>query len=109
MRARSIWPGDIAKAIPGRRTLVDHVANPRLGFDDYRVLGLKEMLQRLGPSHPLRQEIIAAAVVTAPRIAGRATLRRESLPTTTTPSGHAVWHAAERRAVTVSPRGRRRR
>jgi hypothetical protein len=100
--ARPIWPGDIAKpSVPGRRTQVDHAANPRFGFDDYRVLGLKEMLQRLGPSHPLRQEVIAAAAVTDRPIAGRATLWREPLPSTTTPNGHAVWHAAERHAVTL--------
>jgi len=59
------------------------------------------MLQQLGPSHPLRQEVIAAAAVTDRPIAGRATLWREPLPSTTTPNGHAVWHAAERHAVTL--------
>ena len=102
MLGRSIWPGNMAKPlVSGRRTLVDHAANPRLGLDDYRVLGLKEMLQRLGPSHPLRQQVIAAAAVTDRPIAERATLWREPLPSTTTPNGHAVWHAAERHAVTL--------
>ena len=65
--------GIVNLPVPGRRTLVDHKASPRLGFDDYRVLGLKEVLRRLGTNHPLRQETIATAANADRSIAGRAT------------------------------------
>jgi hypothetical protein len=73
--------------------------SPRPGFEDYRVLGLKGVLQRLGPDHPLRAELLAATAVADRSIAGRATLWREPLPSATTPNGHALWHAAERHAA----------
>jgi hypothetical protein len=85
----------------GQRALVGHAANPGLGFDDYRVLGLKAVLQRLGANHSLRQEIIAAAADTDRSIAGRATLWREPLSRTATPNGHALWNAAERHSATL--------
>jgi uncharacterized protein DUF4157 len=101
----------LRRRVPGRETLaaietrqwarVDEVVNARLGFDDYRVLGLDEMLRQLGPDHPLKQDTIAAAAIADRPIAGRATRWRESLPNSTTPDGHAVWRAAERHGVTL--------
>jgi hypothetical protein len=100
LHPHQMLPRDAAKpSAPGRRTLVGQVPSPRLGFEDYRVLGLKEVLQRLGPEHPRRGELIAAAAVEDRSIAGRATLWREPLPSATTPNGHALWHAAERHAA----------
>ena len=104
---------------PGRGTLVEvdvqrrlnarasdgtadgDATNPVLGFDDYRVLGLKSVLRRLGASHPLRQEIIASAAETDRAIAGRATLWGEPMSRAGTPGGHAVWNAAERHSATL--------
>jgi len=58
-------PRMVMPSAPGRKTLVgDDAASSRLSFDDYRVLGLKELLQRLGPGHALRQDIVAAAAST---------------------------------------------
>lgn len=100
LTAHPLWQANVAKpSLPGRRSLVD-TTNSRLGFDDYRVLGLKEVLQRLGPD-PLRRELIAAAAVADRPVVGRATLWREPLPSTTTPTGHALWHAAERHSATL--------
>jgi hypothetical protein len=94
-------PHDARPSAPGRQTLVGNMPSPRLGFEDYRVLGLKGVLQRLGPEHPLRPELIAAAAIADRSIAGRATLWREPLPRATTSNGRALWHAAERHAATL--------
>ncbi|HEX8114063.1 MAG TPA: DUF4157 domain-containing protein [Kofleriaceae bacterium] len=95
-----LLPMDVAKPLaPGRQTLVGHVPSPRLGFEDYRVRGLQGVLQRLGPEHSLRAELIAAAASTDRSTAGRATLWREPLPVTATPEGHALWRVAERHAA----------
>lgn len=91
--------GDVATPAPGRHTVVGHAPDPRPGFEDYRVLGLKGVLRQLGPTHPRRAELVAAAASTDRSIAGRATLWREPLPITATPDGHALWHAAERHAA----------
>ena len=78
----------------------------RLGFDDYRMLGLQGLLTELGPDHRLRRDVIAAATRADRSIAGRATRWREPLPSAvgpgaTTPNGAALWQAAERHAVTL--------
>ena len=81
----------------------EHDARP--GFDDYRGLGLRAVLQRLGRDHPLRAEVLAAAAQSDRSIAWRAKDWLESMPSKTpsdpTPSGAALWHAAERHAVTL--------
>jgi hypothetical protein len=91
----------LAVRTPGRETLVGGDSSPGLGFDDYRVLGLKDALQRLGPAPSLRAELVASAALADRSVAGRATRWREPLSTATTPNGHALWHAAERRAATL--------
>lgn len=88
-------------SVPGRTTLVDELPGRVLGFEDYRVLGLRAVLQRLGPDHALRPELVAAAAAADRSVAGRATLWRATLPSTTTPDGHALWQATERHAVTL--------
>jgi hypothetical protein len=53
-----------AKAMgPGRRTLVEleYKTPARLGFEDHRVIALRDLCRRLGPDHPLREEVLAAA------------------------------------------------
>jgi len=91
-------------AVPGRRTQVVQTPS-RPGFDDYRGLGLRAVLQRLGRDHPLRRELLAAAAQRERSIAWSAKDWLESLPSETpsdpTPSGTALWHAAERHAVTL--------
>jgi hypothetical protein len=52
---------------PGRRTRVDASSAGRLGFEDYRVLGLRGLLQRLGPGHPVRPDVLAVADRTVAR------------------------------------------
>ena len=86
---------------PGRETLIRSHAEHRVELDDCCVLALKEVLQQLAPDHSLRRDVIAAAATASRSIAGRATLWREPLTGTATPGGHAVWHAAEHRAVTL--------
>jgi hypothetical protein len=90
--------------VPGRRTQVVQTPS-RPGFDDYRGFGLRAVLQRLGRDHPLRREVLAAAAQTERSIAWRAKDWLEALPSATpidpTPSGTALWHAAERHAVTL--------
>jgi len=90
-------------SVPGRQTLVADDASARPGFDDYRALGLRELLWQLGAGHVLRAELLVAAVAADRSIAGRATGWLERLPggITPTPNGHALWRAAERRAVTL--------
>src|SRR6185295_19400507 len=73
---------------------------------DYRMLGLRELLSQLGADHPLRREVVAAAAGADRSIAGRATQWREPLPSaappgSTTANGAALWHVAERHAVTL--------
>ncbi|HSK04314.1 MAG TPA: hypothetical protein VK932_23835, partial [Kofleriaceae bacterium] len=92
-------------AVPGRRTLIGP-AQGRLDFNDYRVLGLRDVLKQLGPEHPLRIEVIAAAADQDRAITGRATHWREQLPAPSRPTvptsrGSALWHVAERHAVTL--------
>jgi hypothetical protein len=89
-------------AVPGRRTQVIQ-APSRPGFDDYRGLGLRALLQRLGRAHPLRREVLAAAAQVERSIAWSAKDWLESLPreTASDPRGAALWHAAERHAVTL--------
>ncbi|HEY0483999.1 MAG TPA: DUF4157 domain-containing protein, partial [Kofleriaceae bacterium] len=102
LEGRTPWPGDAAESSdPGRRTRVLDVASPKLGFDDYRVLGLRELLRWLGPEHPLRREVVAAARTSDRAIARRATQWREPAGGAATPDGHALWHVAERHAVTL--------
>jgi uncharacterized protein DUF4157 len=59
----------------------------------------------LGRDHPLRREVLAAAAQTEQSIAWHAKDWLEALPSATpndpTPSGAALWHAAERHAVTL--------
>ena len=73
----------------------------RRGYDDYRVLGLKQLLRELGAKHALRQDTIAAAADADRSIAGRATLWTEPLPSGGRSEGQALWNVAERRAVTL--------
>ncbi|HEY0477862.1 MAG TPA: DUF4157 domain-containing protein, partial [Kofleriaceae bacterium] len=112
LRAHLRWHGVARPLIPGRQTLVGSEARSRLAFDDYRVLGLRELLTWLGPDHALRGEVIAAASGADRSIAGRATRWREPLPSAAVqrpatpapapaPHGAALWHAAERHAVTL--------
>jgi hypothetical protein len=84
---------------PGRRSLVDDLPAPRLGFEDYRVLGLRELLQRIDPDPALRRAVLAAADRT---LARRAALW-DHVPRSVVPAsdGRATWHAAERHAVTL--------
>jgi len=101
----ALWPTpDQKPAAPGRRTQVVQTPS-RPGFDDYRGLGLRAVLQRLGRDHPLRREVLAAAAQSDRSIAWRAKDWLESLPSKTqsdpTPSGVALWHAAERHSVTL--------
>jgi hypothetical protein len=93
-------------SVPGRETLVGPAAPHRSGFDDYRALGLQDLLRWLGRDHPLRREVIAAAANADRPIAGRATHWCEPLqgaagPSATTANGAALWQASERRAVTL--------
>jgi hypothetical protein len=77
-------------------------ASPRPGFEEFRVRGLQALLRRLGPDHPSRKEIIAAAATNAARsFASCATQEREPMLSSAMPSGHALWNAAERHAVTL--------
>jgi hypothetical protein len=98
--------GEAARmAVPGRRTLIGP-AHGQLDFNDYRMLGLRDVLKQLGPAHPLRPEVIAAAAGKDRAIAGRATHWREQLPASSapiapTPGGSALWHVAERHTVTL--------
>ncbi|HEY0986323.1 MAG TPA: DUF4157 domain-containing protein [Kofleriaceae bacterium] len=88
-------------AVPGRRTLAERAPSPDLGLDDHRVLGLRDLLHRLGPDHPLRDDTVRAAAEIARTIAGRA-LGWHGLPSgAASPDGVALWHAAERHAVTL--------
>lgn len=110
--APDAW-ADVAKpSVPGRQPLAGHMSNPRIGLEDYRVLGLRDVLQWLRPDHPLLGELVAAAAIADRSIAGRATLWHAPLPNATGPKGRAQWQAAERRAATLYRRavesGRRR-
>jgi hypothetical protein len=99
--ARDVWAAVAKPPVPGRQALAEHMSTPRIGFEDYRVLGLQDVLQWLRPDHPLTAELIAAAAVADRSIAGRASLWRAPLPSATGPKGHALWQAAERRAATL--------
>ena len=79
-------------AVPGRRTQVVQTPS-RPGFDDYRGLGLRAVLQRLGRDHPLRREVLAAVAQSDPSIAWRAKDWLESLPSKT-PSDPTLSGAA---------------
>jgi len=98
-----IRPRMVVPSVPGRQTLVADAQIPRLGFDDYRVLGLKDLLGLLGPRHALRQDLVAAAANTDRSLAGRAMPWLEQLPSVTapTPNGHALWQVAERHSTTL--------
>jgi hypothetical protein len=92
----------VAALDPGRLTLVD--ASPRtagLGLDDCRVLGLRSLLGTLGEAHPLRGDLLAAAVDEDRAIAGRATAWREPLTGGGSPAGRALADATARHAVTL--------
>src|SRR5689334_13065524 len=52
---------------PGRRTLVELASPERLGFEDYRVLALRELLERLEPDPALHRAVLAAADRTVAR------------------------------------------
>ncbi len=86
---------------PGRRMSASAAEHDRLDYDDCRALGLKQLLRQLGPRKALRRDTIAAAVDSDRSIAGRATGWAEPLPCGGTPAGQAMWHVAERRAVTL--------
>ena len=86
---------------PGRETLGAAFEGSGFGFDDYRVLGLKAMLQRLGLDHPRRSQVLAAAATADRSIAERATHWLEQLPIEATPEGQALWAASERHAATL--------
>lgn len=85
---------------PGRLTLVEPAVRA-LGFDDYRVLGLRAMLQTLGEAHPLRGDALAAATDEDRAIAGRATAWREPLTGGGSAAGRAIADAGARHAVTL--------
>jgi hypothetical protein len=98
-RARTAFP-----SVPGRQTLVvKEAVSTHLGFDDYRVVGLKDLLQRLGPNQALQPDLLAAATCVDRGIAWRAKSWLASLPPVPmpTPKGQALWHAAERHAATL--------
>lgn len=80
--------------------------SPRPTFDDYRVLGLREVLQRLRPNHPLRRELLAAATIADVPIAGRGAVRCMPPHDATMTDGHALWCVAERRAAMLYRRAR---
>jgi hypothetical protein len=96
-------PGRNPPVVHEARRPSDEEASSRLGLDDYRVLGLKDVLHLLGPAHPMRPEIVDAAAAVNRSVAGRSTLWREPLPHTggATPAGQALWQVAERRAATL--------
>ncbi len=83
---------------PGRSTLLHDPSPARPGFEDCRVLGLRELLRWLGPDHPLHAEALAAA---DPAVARRAASRARLAPRAPTPGGRAMWAAAERHAMTL--------
>lgn len=84
----------------GRRTRAA-AAPSKLCFDDYRVVGLRDLLGQLGSEHPLRPEVVASA---DRRVAGRATRWQEPLSGAATPDGAALRDAAERHAITLCRR-----
>jgi hypothetical protein len=85
-------------AEPGRRTLSAGERAVRLDFEDYRVLGLRDVLQRLESDAVLRGAVLAAA----DRTIARRAMRSASVPSNASgPAGLAVWRAAERHAVTL--------
>jgi hypothetical protein len=88
---------------PGRRTLTQRIASnaSSLSFDDHRVLALKEVLGAIGPRRDLRTATTAAA---DRDIARRATPLGQAVATTSDESGHALWQASERRALTLHRR-----
>lgn len=91
-------------SVPGRRTLaLEESVSPHFGFDDYRVVGLKALLQHLGPNHVLQPDLLAAATSVDRGVAWRAKPWLTSLPAVPapTPNGHALWNAAERHATTL--------
>ncbi|MEJ7596460.1 MAG: DUF4157 domain-containing protein [Kofleriaceae bacterium] len=94
-------PAALGRSTPGRRTLVGPAVEP-LGFDDYRTLGLRGVLNHLGRAHPLRAQVIEAAAHEDRAIAGRAS-GWSGVPAraTPTPNGTALWQVAERHAVTL--------
>lgn len=88
---------------PGRRSLVTQGAPRR--YEDHRVRGVQAVLQRLGPDHPLRQDLLAAVAASERSIAWRAKGWLESLPGSSpdrpSESGAVLWQVAERHAVTI--------
>jgi hypothetical protein len=105
-RARTAFP-----SVPGRQTLVvKEAVSTHLGFDDYRVVGLKDLLQRLGPNHALQPDLLAAATCVDCGIAWRAKPWLASLPPVSVSDADAerTGAVARRRAPRcdpVSPRG----
>ena len=83
---------------PGRQTRVAGARAAKLDFDDHRVLALREVLERLGPGHPLRREVLAAADGDISRRATRSAAVPSDAPLA---GGRAMWQAAERHAVTL--------
>lgn len=63
---------------PGRDSLVAQDAPRR--SDEHRVRGIQAVLRRLGPAHPLRQDLLAAVAASERSIAWRAKGWLESLP-----------------------------
>jgi hypothetical protein len=79
---------------PGRRTLIDRARTARLRFDDFRALALKDLLECLGPDHPLRRDVLNATDGTGAPGSSKDAAR----------DGQAMWQAAERHAVTLCRR-----
>jgi hypothetical protein len=98
----------ITAPAPGRNSQLTGAEDASLGFDDYRVLGLQQVLQRLGANHAVRPHLIAAAAAAARLIAGRATRWLEPLGGEATAHGHALWNASERHAAMLFRRAAHR-
>jgi hypothetical protein len=101
---RALWSDEAERPEPGRHTLAGDAGDAKpapLGFDDYRVLGLRDVLQQLGSEPALRQATIAAAAGADRSVAGRATRWGDLRSGAATKEGEALRQAAERHAVTL--------
>jgi len=93
--------GDAAKpATPERQSPVGKRTSLGFGLEPYLAPALKAVLQRIGPNHRLRQELIAATANPIRSIAGTA---QWAAPLTSIPmtNGKALWQAGERHAATL--------
>jgi hypothetical protein len=73
---------------------------PSPGLGAYRMSALKEVIERIGPNHRLRHELITATANPVRSIAGTA-LWGGPLPGVSMTNGHALWQVAERHATTL--------